>query len=742
MSRRAFAAVGAAFFASGAAALVYQVAWQRILSFATGVGVYSIALIVAAFMAGLGAGSEAGGRLSLRLDRRRALRAFAAAEIAIGAFGLASATVYYDWMYVRLGGLSAQPLRGAIDFVALAVPAAVMGLSLPLLVRASVAEGAGAARRIGLLYGVNLVGAAVGALATPWVLVRWLGLPGALRVAAAANLVAGALALGARPAEDDRGPGPEAVTAASGPAQPMGMWLALYALSGFCALGLEIVWFRIIDVTVKATALTFGSVLAVYLAGMAAGTFAGVATLDRVRRPLVAFIAAQAAIVAYAALLAVAVAGLSAGHPVLEWIGELARAPRSYETGARWDPLDILRLYGLVPAAVYGLPTALMGYSFIVLQRAVQDDPRTSGRKVGLLQAANIAGCVAGSLVVGLGALPALGSAGTIRALAAVVAVLALAGAVRVARPLALAAAALAALAAWGPGNGALWSRLHGFTEDVLLDEDATGLVAIAADSAGGYRMYVNGRSHSTLPFGGLHTTLGAAPAIVHPDPRRVAVVGLGSGDTAWAAGCRSGTSFVRVFEICAPELRLLQRLAPVAQDAKLSAFLTDPRIEIVVADGRHALQRRDESYDVIEMDALPPSSPYSGTLYSREFFALCRRRLAPGGVMCTWAPTPRVARTFAAAFPHVLSVAEGRVLLGSGTPLAVDVAAWSQRLDRADVRAYLGAARAERVRAHLEKARVEAGDGAAFDLNTDLHPRDEFNVPQAAPATRTTAGR
>ena len=127
----------------------------------------------------------------------------------------------------------------------------------------------------------------------------------------------------------------------------------------------------------------------------------------------------------------------------------------------------MLRLYGLVPLAVYGLPTALMGYSFIVLQRAVQDDPRTSGRKVGLLQAANIAGCVAGSLVVGLVALDAIGSAGTLRALAAAGALLALVGALFVARPLALAGAALIALAAWGPGNEALWSRLHGFTEDV-----------------------------------------------------------------------------------------------------------------------------------------------------------------------------------------------------------------------------------------------------------------------------------
>ena len=731
-------AVAAAFLASGAAALVYQVAWQRILSFQTGVGVHSIALIVAAFMAGLGIGSEAGGRWSARLGARRALLAFGMVELAIGAFGLASATIYYRWLYVALGGFGAGPFRAALDFLSLVVPTTLMGMSLPLLVRAAVTDGPGAARTIGILYGVNLAGAAAGAALTPWFLIRMLGIPGALAVAAAANLAAGVIALVAIPAAADDSRVEESP---AGAGRPLPAWVLRYALSGFCALGLEIVWFRLIDVTVKATAFTFGSVLAVYLAGMAAGTFAGVATVDRVRRPLSVFIACQCAIVGYAAGSILVIAHLPLGHPVVEWIGELARAPRSYEPGARWEVADVLRLYAVVPAFAYLVPTALMGYSFIVLQRAVQDDPRTSGRKVGLLQAANIAGCVAGSLLVGLGTLAWVGSAGTVRLLAAVGALLALAGA-RLAGPRFLAASvALGALAAVGPGNARLWTRLHGFAEAVLFDEDATGVVAVAPDDAGGWRMFVNGRSHSTLPFGGLHTTLGAAPAIVHPDPRRVAIVGLGSGDTAWAAGCRRETETVRVYEVCAPELRLLRRLAARAEIPKLDAFLADPRMDVRVADGRHALERGDVSFDLIEMDALPPSSPYSGTLYSLEFFSICARRLRAGGVMCAWAPTPRAAATFARAFPHVLEIAEGRVLLGSEAPIAVDPAAWRGRLDRPDVRSYLGGSRADRVWDHMARARL-AGPPPALAVNTDLFPRDEFNAPPDPPASGTRAGR
>jgi spermidine synthase len=593
-----------------------------------------------------------------------------------------------------------------------------------------VVEGRTAPRTIGLLYAINLAGAAAGALLTPWVLIRLFGIEGALSAAAAANFAAGlvALAAGTSPAS----PAPEVPGDVRPPhaARPLTAWVLLYGLSGFCALGLEMVWFRIIDVTVKATAFTFGSVLAVYLIGSAAGTVAGLATVHRVSRPLSAFLACQCAILAYAAGSLVVVAALPADHALLSWIAELARAPRSYETGARWDVADVFLLYGLVPAVVYGIPTMLMGYSFVVLQKAVQDDPRISGRKVGLLQAANIAGCVAGSLVVGLGTLDWIGSAGTVRLLAAVGALLALVGARVASRAFVAPAIALLVLALAGPANDRIWPRLHGLSADgVMVDEDATGVVALAPEEGVGWRLFVNGRSHSTLPFGGLHTTLGAAPAIVHPAPSRVAVVGLGSGDTAWAAGCRGETSQVRVFEICAPEHRLLRRLAATGGIPRLAAFLDDPRLDLVVADGRNALERGDQAYDLIEMDALPPSSPNSGSLYSVEFFAMCGRRLRPGGLMCTWAPTLRVLPSFAAAFPYVLEMADGRVLIGSNSALTVDAAAWKRRLDQPDVRDYLGSARAERVWAHMAGAHTASRGAATDTTNRDLDPRDEFNA-------------
>jgi spermidine synthase len=93
----------------------------------------------------------------------------------------------------------------------------------------------------------------------------------------------------------------------------------------------------------------------------------------------------------------------------------------------------------------------------------------------------------------------------------------------------------------------------------------------------------------------------------VHHAPRDVAVIGLGSGDTAWAAGSRPETASIDVYEIAAPQTRLLRRLAEIDDPLRIRRFLADERVTIHVADGRNALKRNGKLYDVIEMDALPP---------------------------------------------------------------------------------------------------------------------------------------
>ena len=506
--------------------------------------------------------------------------------------------------------------------------------------------------------------------------------------------------------------------------------MLLYGASGFCALALEVLWFRLLDVATRSTAFTFGTLLALYLLGTATGCLAAAALASRIRRPLHFFLASQCVLTAWAGGAVAALARLPASTPVLESLDAFWRTGTLFRLGEGGDTALLLRLYVVLPLALFGLPTFLMGASFPALQRAVQDDPATAGRKVGRLQAANIAGCVAGSLLVGLVGLARLGTSGSLRAVVAAGTLFALAGVAAYGwrsafTPLlGLVVGAAAAV----PGNEALWPRLLGAPSvRGLLTEDATGVSAVLP-SVDGWKVTVNGKHHSRLPFGGVHTRLGALPAVLHPAPARVAIVGLGSGDTAWAAACRPQTRELVVFEIAAGQRGLLERVAGRARLPDLDRLLADPRLRVVVADGRHAITRATTRYDVIEADALWPYAAGAGNLYSVEFFRACASRLAPGGVMCTWAPTPRVRAAFLAAFPHVVGPRDRSILVGSARPLEDAGGAWTARAADPAVVAYLGSERADDLRRVLARLAPVSRDEEA-EPNLDLFPRDEFLV-------------
>jgi hypothetical protein len=731
---------GVAFFASGAAGLVYQVSWQRILALQSGVGIYSVAMIVAAFMAGIGIGAHLGGLWSLRLDAAAALRRFVLVELGIAVWGAASCFIYYDLLYTQARWIYDEPWRaGLMHLFSLLPPTILMGMSLPLLSQAMVADARTAGSTIGYLYAVNILGAATGAALTPWVLVPAYGIRGATFWAAGANLftvLAGLAAIGLlrrRPAEPEQDPRIEAGEVDTPAGRSFPLWVALYASSGFCALALELIWFRMLDVAVKSKAFTFGTLLSLYLLGCGIGCVIGVAVVSRVKRPLRAFLLCQTALLAYAGIAVVLLAFLPTDLPLLDGFYQFW-SRGSYQTRRAM----LWMLYGVLPAFLFGLPTVLMGLSFPVLQRAVQDDPRTTGRKVGLLQAANIAGCVAGSLVIGLLGTRTIGTTGSLRLLMLAgigFAVVGLRAYLKRSVFLEM-AALLALLAVMLPTQGRLWHRLHG-TEDPMsmIREDATGVAALVPRRLA-WVVFVDGKSHSWLPFGGVHTQLGAAPVLVHPDPVDVAIIGLGSGDTAWASLCRTETRSLDVFEISGGQPRLLRRLAGREPLPDLTRFLDDPRLTVHVADGRHALARSKKLYDVIEADALWPDVAYAGNLYSTEFFRLCGTKLKPGGIVCTWAPTPRVYSSFIGAFRYVVGPPNRGVLMGSNEPIEGDWPLWRDRLESQPVRSYLGEHRLEAVENLLKvltQHNRRGGRPRGRDQNRDLFPRDEFELGEGA---------
>jgi spermidine synthase len=758
------------FLVSGFAALIYQVIWQRILGIFSGVHIYSITMIVTAFMAGLGVGSLLGGRFADRVARHRAVLAFSVCEVGIGLFALISTWLYYDVAYLQLGFLVRYPFAlPLVHFVLLLIPTFLMGASLPLLARGLVEDTGQAARTIGLLYGLNTLGAALGAFCAIWWMIGVFGFVGTTRVAAVLNFVVAAGALWiVRNLQREKTTSDEG----SVPVEPepprlsfgVGGWATLYWISGFIALSLEILWFRVLDVSIKQSPYTFGHLLGIFLLFLGFGGVVGALMVDRSRRPGRTFLWGQWFISVSAGLALLLISHLPAqawplANLVAFWHSDFGISMDALFRALRdgGDPRvvsDALRIYGWVPLALIAVPTFLMGWTYAFVQRAVQTDPDRIGWRVGLIQTANIAGSILGSLVTGAFLLTALGTPATLKLLILLGALFGCLAALETFARRQLVSVLLVvtvslAIAAGIPDSNRFWARFHGSpTEDVVVAEDASSTVALQLVRSGGRPLYavlrVNGAGHSILPFGGAHTILGMLPALIHPDPKNVLLIGLGAGNTPWAAAAFPGLDEVVVYEIAKPELEVMQlhqdRWFRVPEFRQLH---DDERLDLHFSDGRLALRLSDKRWDLIEIDALEPYMAYSGNLYSKEFFELVRESLAPRGLFATYIPTARTRRTMVQTFPYVLSLNVPGYLhfmLGSNVLFVFNrhaalerkadpaVQRWfgaEARLAKRPLRRFIRFAEAISIGPENRHRFPELVEG---DVNTDLFPRDEFD--------------
>jgi spermidine synthase len=384
-----------------------------------------------------------------------------------------------------------------------------------------------------------------------------------------------------------------------------------------------------------------------------------------------------------------------------------------------------------------------MGSAFPFLQRVVHRDPHRLGRRVGALLLANVLGSIFGSVLTGWLSLAVVGTAATLKLLVLVSALFAV-GVAMLATPSRLVPALAVSILAvgisiwWVPDGGLLWARLHGTTPDrIIFAEDSSGLSVIKTEESdfdGRKIVFVNGMGQSVLPYGDIHTVLGALPALVHRDPRDIAIIGLGSGDTAYAAASRPETERIVCVEIIRPQLATLRALAQRDAYGGLHALLRDPRIEHAVGDGRAFLMRTSRKFDIIEADALRPTSAYSGNLYSEAYFTLVRHRLKPHGLAATWVPTKRIGDTFTKVFPYVVNVPG--VLIGSNEPFDIHAQEIATRVTDPRVRDHYARAGVDIVALlapYLEAASAPIGPefnrATLVDVNTDLFPKDEYDL-------------
>ncbi|MCC8428992.1 spermidine synthase [Reyranella aquatilis] len=719
------------FFLSGVAALIYQTAWHRLLGLFAGADTIAAALVVGAFLLGLGIGSLAAGLYADRLSRRAALIAFAICEVGIAAFALLSPWLYYDVIYRGLLPLAeSRAVIFAVVFAGLLWPTFLMGCSLPFLSKAVVSQIAGSAQLIGWLYGLNTLGAGVGAFFGGWYLIGTVGFDNAVYLGALINLVvAGGGLLLARGLDMEAAqPVPKTVAAETADGV-VWRWSLLVFISGFLIVALQIVWYRLIGVLLQSNGYSFSLVLTVFLLGDAAGLLVGARVIDRIADPRRFFFLMQG----IATALALAGAwfvylGIGAGILPATFVDHDIMGPNTA------NPALILLLL-----AVVVLPASfIMGFSFPVVQKAVQRDLDRLGSRVGLVQLANIVGNSMGSLVAGLLLLDLVGTAGTLKLLVAIglaFSVLQLAGP-RATRWAYVPAAVLVAGLALFPGGEEFWRRLHGLTDEkAIVAEDKTGLSLLkmsgndSRDEGG--RLYIQGHSQSRLPFDTVHAYLGAIGPLTHDAPRRVLVIGSGTGGTPYAAGLNPATEQVKVIEIVAPVIETLKTYTAAGGKSGVDELLSSRRFDVTVADGRHSLALDPVRYDVIEADAILPKTALSGLLNSREFFEQVRTKLAPGGIYVQWAPTERSVATFRSVFPYVTMIHPA--MLGSDRPIPYSREKIAALLARPGVASHLTAARIDRAELGrwFEDKKIEVlNDGRTVPTdspNTDFFPRDEY---------------
>jgi spermidine synthase len=692
-------------FLSGAAALIYQTLWIKQLSLVVGVDVYAVTTAVSGFFVGLALGGAIFGQLAEAASQPYRLYAWLEIGVAIAGVAVTFALSHAAEPFVALEARAAL-LPWPFLLVLIALPACLMGGTVPVLVRAVAASGPAVSQVGGRLYAANTLGAIAGVLLAPFVLIPWLGVRGSAGAAAALNIAAALLAAGARlkprptyvsamradipPTAAPSAKREKARRAEAPAADEQRRAFLLYATAGAIALGYEVVWSHIIVQFVSTRAFAFSIVLATYLAGLAIGSAVYARVAHRVRDEWGAF-GTLVALAGVTALLGVAMLGRR--------IMTIQSNVEDAMLAATGDvTIAMAARFAVAALGVVFVPCLLLGATFPAALQVASRSGRPA-RDTGWLLAVNTTGGVVGTLVTGFVLLPTFGSVRTLGALALAAG---LTGLAATRRPVVISAAACAAVAAiqLPPDRLATLLTLNRGGQGTVLysAEGAGGTVTVIEQRAAGAsfrRLYIDGVSNSgdALTSQRYMRLQALLPLIIHGgEPKAAMVIGFGTGITTGALLPYEGLER----RVCAELLPAVVHAAPFFRGTFDVAAST--RVDIRLVDGRRELLRSRDSYDLITLEPPPPSARGVVNLYSRDFYELAKRRLAPGGVVAQWWPLPTqntddsraLVRAFLDAFPYAsvwTTELHEMLLVGSTVPLRIDTEVVRARFNQPAVR-------------------------------------------------------
>jgi spermidine synthase len=696
------------FIGSGCAALIYEIVWFQMLSLIVGSSALSLGVILGTFMGGMCIGSI---WLSKVISRRQhPLRVYAMLEGGIAVLGLLewAALPHVSGFYstISLEGMPGLFLRAIFCVIALLPPTLLMGATLPAIARWVESTPRGMSW-LGFFYGGNIVGAVTGSLLAGFYLLRVHGLGYATFAAVIINLaVSGGALLLSRfatyeaPADaDDTAPDP---AEAAGARADWPIYAAV-ALSGMSALSAEVVWTRLLSLTLGGTVYTFSLILAAFLFGLGLGSSVGSAIVrDRAgaRRALVWC--------QFLLMLGVAWAGFALTRELPYWPINpgLSISPRfTFE-------IDIFRaLWVVVPSA------ALWGASF-PLALAAAGAEKDSGRLVGRMYAANTIGSIVGSSIMALAFIQWWGTVNAQRFIIGLAAISTLVLIVPVVRnelgkieltPRILGAAAgtiviavlmqmsiapvpglLVAYGRWMP------LRMENMNDVVAVREGQQASVAITRLPNGVLNYHNAGKvqASSEPQDMRLQRMLGHLTTLLPPKIDNVLVIGFGAGVTAGAVSVDPAIKTETIAEI--------EKVVPETASEWFGEYnfnvKNNPKVTVKIDDGRHYLLTTKQKFDAITSDPLDPWVKGAAALYTEEFWSLAKSKLNPGGVVTVFVQlyesSPEAVKSEVATFFKVFpdGIVFGNTYNGAGYDIVmvgqngqtpIDVDAIQAKLDR-----------------------------------------------------------
>jgi spermidine synthase len=654
----------AIFFASGFAALIYQIVWQRALFTIFGTNVEAVTVVVTGFLLGLGVGGLFGGWLS-RTSTIRLLAIFGLIEIAIGTFGAISLHVF-QWAGARTIN-SPIITVAAVTLLLVIVPTLFMGATLPLLTQHFVQRSMNVGRSVGILYSINTLGSAVACFVTAYGLAHLLGMQILVLIAAAINVLVGSAGLSLAYWHRDQSQAAPAYLAHELPRtfsserkSKIVFACIVSMLAGYVSLSYEVIWFRAFLIGINQSQ-AFAMILGAYLGGLAVGSW-------WVRRYFVAKpVNAQLFYMLCVVILLSCLFGFSV----------LPLASRAASFGG-WDAFVFVAL------VLVFMQTAIAGIAFPLLCHVSFTADAKAGFHLGLVYFSNILGSAAGTFITGFILMDRISTP----QISAFVTALG-----------AIAAAAVAGLAAMSWSRRATFIVLGFIVVVVVVGSPFTtkalfnhyyeriiykgqfgkepAFVDVVENKSGVVTANTNGVVYGNGMYDGMayidlvddknQLIRPFSLALYHPRPREVLMIGLGSG--AWAQVIVNNPEVERltIVEIN-PDYRSL-----LAKFPAVMTILSNPKLEIIIDDGRRWMNRHpNRKFDAIVQNTTFSYRPNVTNLLSTEYLHLAGSHLREGGVlMYNTTGSNRAQRTGCAVFPY--AVREFNVMVASKEPLQID---------------------------------------------------------------------